>query len=119
MIPVEALISPVRGQPLAVVVQGDDFAVRQGDAAVLVAPAVVAVGVLVDVVAQVDDVVDRVLVDDVTVRVEEPKWVVRAGKHSQLDVGHLGATLGRDGLRPAYYRLDVRVADVELVPFPT
>jgi hypothetical protein len=65
-------IGAVGSETLAVVVEGGDDTFRLGDAVDAVAVAVVTVaGVFVDVVTKVDDVVDRVLANRVSVGVEE------------------------------------------------
>lgn len=64
-------IGAVSGIPLAVIVEREDVSVRQRHAANALAPAIFAVLVLVDVVAQVNDVVDRVLAGRVSVCIEE------------------------------------------------
>jgi hypothetical protein len=65
-------IGAVGSETLAVVVEGGDDAFGLGDAVDAVAVAVVTVaGVLVDVVTEVNDVVDRVLSYGVSVGVEE------------------------------------------------
>jgi hypothetical protein len=65
-------VGTVGSETLAVVVEGSDHAFRFGDAVDAVAVAVVTVaGVFVDVVAEVNDVVDRVLAYWISVGVEE------------------------------------------------
>jgi len=49
----------------------ENFTVWQRDTAVDISPAVFAIGVLVDVIAQVDDIVDGVFTHAVSVGIEE------------------------------------------------
>jgi hypothetical protein len=91
-----------------------------GNAAIGVTPAVVAIGVLVDIVAKMDHVVDRILPHGVTVSVEETEgwWllvavlvhliessealtVVTARVNSKLDGLRCLAILCWDGLGPS------------------
>ena len=68
----EIEVGAVGSEALAVIVEGGDDTFGLGDAIDAVAVAIVTVaGVLVDVVAEVDDVVDRVLSHGVSVGVEE------------------------------------------------
>ena len=57
----EIQISTVGRQSLAVVVKGVDFAIRLWDTSKAVAPSVVSIGVLVDVVTKMNDIVNGVL----------------------------------------------------------
>lgn len=83
----EIKISTVGSETLAVVVEGSDHAFGFGDAVDAVAVAVVTVaGVFVDVVAEVNDVVDRVLAYWVSVGVEEAEcWCCVSWYSGDLD----------------------------------
>ena len=64
-------VSPVRRQALAVVVEGVDLIEGKRDTAIRVTPSIITVGILVDVVSEVDYIVYRVFPDGIPVGVEE------------------------------------------------
>jgi hypothetical protein len=57
----EVQIGAVRSEPLTVIVQAENFVVRKRDAVDGVSPSIVAILVLVDVVAKMNHVINRVL----------------------------------------------------------
>ena len=74
--------------PFAVVVKIENSSVRQWDPSNSLAKAIIAVHVLVDVIAEVEDIVDRVLAHRVSVGVEEAKREIAARVHSKTNVGN-------------------------------
>lgn len=86
-------------------------------AAELIPPTVVTILVLIDVVSKVNDIVDGVFVHDIAICIEESERIVGTRKYCKLDIGDVFASFCRDGFGSAYHRLDIRVTDIELVPF--
>lgn len=69
----EVEIRPVCGMSLAVIVKGEDFSVGQRDPSNSLAPTVIAILVLVDIIAEMDNVIHRVFASWVSIRIEETK----------------------------------------------
>ena len=57
----EVQVGAVRSEPLTVIVQAENFVVRKRDAVNGVSPAIVAILVLIDVVAKMNHIINRVL----------------------------------------------------------
>lgn len=71
-------IGAVCGQPLSVVVQGIDLTIRLWDPTDSFSVPIIAIGVLVDVVTEKDNIVNRILTRDVAIGVEEAEGEVAA-----------------------------------------
>ncbi len=98
VLPVDLLqvrVALVLGVTSTIVLEGDDLVARHARAAYRSARAVFALGVLVDVVAQVDDEVQIGALRDARVDVEEAEGIVRARHHRGAEP--LGGA--RDGAR--------------------
>ena len=108
-------VSPVLGESRPVIIKGEDDVVWLRNTVDAVTVTIVSVtGVLVDVVAKMNNVVDRVLASWVTEGVEVSKWPVGAAVDSQTDLcGVVVWCWG--GLGTTNWRGVVRVANVELV----
>lgn len=81
----QIMVRSVGGMSLPIVIKSIDLSVRQGDAADGVAPAILTISVLVDVVSKMKHIVDGVFAHRVSVRVEVSKGVVAARVDSQVD----------------------------------
>lgn len=80
-------VGAVCSQSLSVVVQGVDLPIRLGHPTNALPIPVFAVGVLVDVVSQMDDIVDRVFARSVTVSIEEAEREIAARIDCEANLG--------------------------------
>lgn len=81
----QVMVRSVGGMSLPIIIKSIDLSVRQGDAADGVAPAILTISVLVDVVSKMKHIIDGVFAHRVSVRVEVSKGVVAARVDSQVD----------------------------------
>ena len=84
----KVLICSVGCVTLAVIIQGIDLTVRKRYAANTITVAVITIFVLVKVVSEVQNVIDRVLPHGVAVGIEKSEREVTARIHSKTDFGY-------------------------------
>lgn len=83
----EVQVGPICGMTLAVVVQSIDLAIWKRNSSDAVAPAIIPVGVLVQIVSQMEDVVHRIFSHRMSVCVEVGKRVIAARIDGEANFG--------------------------------
>ena len=107
-------VRAVSRKTLTVVIQSIDLTVGQRNTSNGLTPAVFTICILVDVVSQVNNIVDRIFPDRVSKGIEETEWEVATGVDCEIDTTDIVGWRGRS-LGAANGALHVRIADVELV----
>ena len=110
----EIQVRSICGMAFAIIVQGVDLAVWKWNSTQTVAPAVVPIGILVQVVPKMQHVVDRVFSCRIPVCIEKPKRVVAARVDRKADFRHQIIGIRRR-LRAANGTFEVGIADGELI----
>lgn len=109
------LIRPIRSEPLSVVIECVDLTVREGDATEALSVTIFTVGIFIDVVSKVDDIVNRVLAGWIAVGVEETEGEIAARVDGKGNLGDEVVGSG-GGFRSAQRAFDFGgAADAELI----
>lgn len=83
----EVTIGAVCSQSLSIVVESVDLAIRLRDPTDALAIPIVTIGILVEVVPQMDDIIDRVFARRIAVSVEEAEGEIAARIDGKADLG--------------------------------
>lgn len=107
-------VCAIRGMTLAIIVQCVNLTIRKRYSPKAVAPAIVSVSVLVQIVPQMKHIVNRIFTCRIPICIEESKGVIAARIHGKSNLGDQIMSLRRS-FRTAYRALEVRIADTELI----
>lgn len=99
---------------LAIIVQGINLAIRKRDSTKAVAPAIISIAVLVQIVSQMKDIIYRIFPRRMPVCVKIGKRVVAARINREANFCDQIMRLRRR-FRATYRAFEIRVADTELV----
>ena len=110
----EVLVGTICRNALPVIVQGENGSVGQGNPVNTLSIPIIAIGIFIDVIAQMNDVVDGVFSCRISERIEETKWKIRTRVDGKFYCGRC-VSGGRDGLGTSNRAGDIGAADIELV----
>ncbi len=98
----------------AIIVQCVNFPIGLRHSTKTVAPSILSVGILIEIVPKMKDVIHRIFPYRIPIRVKEPERVIAARVHRKTDLRNQIMSLGCR-FRTPYRALEVRVADAELI----
>ena len=107
-------IGSIGGQSLTIIIQGEDCSVWQRDTVNALTIAILSILRLVYVVAQMQNIVDRVFASSIAIGIEKAEGKVTARVHGQANLGYQ-VTRSRGGLGAADWASVVRIANRELI----